>query len=397
MRLPAIRVHHLVAAGLLAILAVASAAIRGPVRGAVVSPVPTTFSTEPGGLQGLFMVCEGVGIPAGRYTGRLADLDPETTPALAVVGEPEEAIPLADLEAWVQGGGCLLLATEDAALLGTFGLRRGTRPTEGPVRIADPAWEVPEGLPAPAALFEEFPGDATVLARGPGDRPWIVDLLHGAGRVVAVADRASFSNRALETPACAVLAVRLLEETAGGGRIEFCETIHGFGGAGDPVAAFFRILLGTPFGHAVLGAAASFLIFLLAGAKRFGRVRRDLEPPRRSEYEYLDALAGLLLSSGAWREAGRLVLLGVRRRVGRGGVPDRRTTVQALAGMLSWDRPAEAASLRAAAEALAAGREPRAMVEGLRVLDGALPPEHLHGDGAGPGTTAVERRRHATV
>jgi hypothetical protein len=329
--LPVPRRHHLLVAGLLAVLAAASLLFRGPVKGTVEESIPTTFSTEPGGLQGLYMLSDGVGLPVGRYQGRLEDLDPETVPALAVVGFAKRELDVAPLFAWVEAGGSLLLVSRDERLLLPLGLR--------------------------------YDAEGTVETR------------RGAGRVLHVADPAPLTNRGLEKPENAVLAVRLLEKAAGGNRIDFCETIHGYGGGGDPNAAMARILLRTPLGNAALAAALFTLLHLIAEARRFGRVRRFLDRPRRSEYEYLDALAGLLVAAKAWPQAGRLLLLGVARR---SGVDRPKLTVRAVAESLAWDRPADGPALRAGAEALAAGNSAADMVAGLRTLDRALPPERAH-------------------
>ena len=386
MRLPRPKAHHWVVAGLLAALGATSLLLPGPVRGETDLPVPTTYSTEPGGLQGLYMACEGLGLRVDRFTGRLEELDPATTPALAVIGSCQADVDPGPITAWVEAGGRLLLASRDERLLLPFGFKAaevagapGAVLLEGRAR----AWEVPGTIPPSKAGIEVQEGDPWELlarVRGPADpQPWIVARRRGAGRVVLLADPDVLANAALEDPARAVLAVRLLEETAAGGPVEFCETVHGFGGAGSPNAALARILWTTSFGNAALGAGLCVLLLLVAEAKRFGRIRRTLEPPRRSEYEYLDALAGLLVAGRAWRQAGGLLLLGARRRIGREGRRGARTSARSVADALAWDRPADAGALRAGAEELAGGRDPAAMVRGLAALDRALPPERPHG------------------
>ncbi len=393
MRIPRPKPHQLLVVGLLTTLAAVSILVRGPVRGESDLSVPTTHSTEPGGLQGLFMVCEGLDLPVSRYTGSLETLDPARVPALAVVGDPEAGIDTAPLYEWVQGGGRLLLATRDPVLLRHFGVVRNpvwTAP-KGKVVFAGQAlqWGIPGELPPPDHAIPvppATPGEVLARVEGPGvSSPLVLVLARGRGSVVLLADPDLLVNRSLENPARAVLAARLVEETAGGGRLAFCETIHGYADDAGPNLAMARILLRTPFGNAVLGGALFLLVMLISESKRFGRVRRTLEPPRRSEYEYLDALAGLLLAGRAWRQAGALLLLGARRRIGAEEGAGARGRARDLAEALAWDRPADADALREGAKALAVGKDPGSMVAGLAVLDRALPPERPRGKTRKPG------------
>jgi hypothetical protein len=392
-RIPRPKAHHYVVAGLLAALAASSLLLPRPVRGEVESSVPTTLSTEPGGLQGLYISCDLLGMPTGRYTGRLEDLDPEEVPVLVVAGEPETGVDPAPILEWVRRGGRLLLATGDARLLGPLGITQRALPGPGTARFDGPGrrWRVPVGAGPPLHAFGG-PGSRTgeVIARvgaDDGADPWILSLRHGDGTVLLLADTRPLTNEGLDSNADAVLSVRLLEEAAAGGRIRFCETWHGFGSQGSPDRAMARILLRTPSGNAALGAGLFCLLLLLADAGRFGRIRRVLEQPRRSEYEYLEALGGLLLSARAWNLTGRYLLLGVRRRSGRDDGHRVRPSARGIAEALAWNRPEEAESLREGAEALAGGTDPAAMVRALAVLDRSLPPERTHGD------AVADRRR----
>ncbi len=77
----------------------------------------------------------------------------------------------------------------------------------------------------------------------------------------------------------------------------------------------------TPAGWAVLQLVAAGLLLLVLGAIRFGPVVPAVERRRRSPLEHLDALASGLERSGAARTATRLIVNGLRRRLG--GTPGR--------------------------------------------------------------------------
>ncbi|MCI0589778.1 MAG: hypothetical protein L0323_23430, partial [Planctomycetes bacterium] len=150
---------------------------------------------------------------------------------------------------------------------------------------------------------------------GAGDgNPWVLSFPLGSGEVLAIADASFLRNSRYREPASAVLGVRLVESISRGGPATFCETLHGYLEGDSPIGVLWGILRFTAPGHVALQAGAAALLLLLAGAPRFGRVRKVAQPPRRSEYEYVDAVAGLLRRSGAWGEVGRLLAEGVRRR-----------------------------------------------------------------------------------
>lgn len=391
MRLPRPKPHHVVIACLLLALAATSLLLPSPIRGTPM-PVPTTYSNEPGGLQGLYLACEGLGLEVDRWTDALEALDPASEPALVVVGDVVGGVDPSPLVAWVDAGGTLLLASRDDRLLRPLGLAHedaGFAVARLVPRDRAAGWDLPGELPAPTEPLR-FPasraGEVLVEAEGDGDsRAYVRVVERGAGRVVHLADPDLLVNASLDDPARAVLAVRLVEEAAGGGPVSFCETVHGFQSGSGPHSAMARMLARSPAGNAALGAACFLLLALLADAKQFGRVRRTLEAPRRSEYEYLDALAGLLVATRAWRQTADLLLLGLRRRIGGDSVAGRRVRPGSVADALAWDRPADAELLRAAADAVAEGTDPPAMARSLAALDAALPPERPRGE-RGPRT-----------
>jgi hypothetical protein len=320
---------HLLAGGLLALLFVGALLLTGPGKGESeggTRGVPSTYSDAPEGLRALLLTCGELGIPASRWT-RSLELLGAGPPALVLIAGDERIPDLAPVRAWVEGGGRLLIG--DTAVARPGRLRRtlfeafdlAVRPSPGGRAVLEPEVEgdgFPPGLFPPARVFDRAPGsDPLATVSGDADpAPWIVSIPLGRGEVIAVADGSFLTNdRLLASPACPVLAVRLLERVSRGEAVAFCESVHGYLEGGSPLGVVWAVLRSTPPGHFALQAGAAASLLLIAGARRFGRVRRAAEAPRRSEYEHVDAVARLLRRSGAWREVATLLAEGVRRRL----------------------------------------------------------------------------------
>ncbi|MGH7151656.1 MAG: DUF4350 domain-containing protein [Planctomycetota bacterium] len=328
LRLRSPRLPHLAAAVLFAVLVVGAASLApggGSAQGGDQGRLPSTYSDGPYGLRAFYLTCVALRMPVARWTRSLALLD-SGRPALVAVVEDTSTCDLGPLRDWVEKGGRLLLGVVPSRpsrplrterLLGTFGLTTAAAPA-GEVRFRGglAGGELPADLPSPKEVFAaEAPGRvlAEVVGTG-GARPWILSVPLGDGEVVAVADASFLGNARFAEPGSSVLAVRLVEAVARGDAAAFCETIHGYLEGDSPIAVLWRVLRDTAPGHFALQAGAAALLLLIAGAPRFGRVRRTAQPPRRSEYEYVDAVAGLLRRSGAWGEVSRLLAAGLRRR-----------------------------------------------------------------------------------
>ncbi|HEX5715607.1 MAG TPA: hypothetical protein VF179_05570 [Thermoanaerobaculia bacterium] len=207
------------------------------------------------------------------------------------VGEKEKEEPpairllSADEEAWVRGGGRLVLAFNDPYGSGRTKELRGKQP----VRKVFPLWPGVANLVPPTARSLELPalpgGHAVFLA---GESPLVVRQALGAGDVIFLAAPEIFHNPHLGQ----AHHLALLESLAGVPErrpVLFDERAHGLDDSG-----------GTLEMLAAWGLGPLLLLGLIATGAAFWRSSRRLGPPEREErdtrsdaVELLDSLADL--------------------------------------------------------------------------------------------------------
>ncbi len=222
---------------------------------------------------------------------------------------------------WVRRGGVLLLAANDAELAGHLGLTvtvtgaAPSRPKDGPpapFRSPEPApgESVPAAAPdvtrllvGPAMVQGPPGGEAWSTVAG---RPLVTVYQQGRGAVWLVNRPDVLANANLRGGDNAVLTVRLADAMLADrtdARLAFDEYHHGLRDRPD----VFALLLRPP----VLGVTLQALLLAAAvlwhSGVRFGPVRTAPPPARRSQEEYLDAMAELLARKGDRAEAFRTV------------------------------------------------------------------------------------------
>jgi hypothetical protein len=150
-----------------------------------------------------------------------------------------------------------------------------------------------------------------VLAQDDGGIVAVV-LGWGAGRVVVLADSYPLTNHGLTSADNAPFIVRIVEalsrEAGGAATVAFDEHYHGFQ---KPTAGAVAVgeFATTPLGLAALQALVVLVGWLYLSGRRFGRPVTERHGQRRSELEFVEALAE------ASRRAGgaRLALRSLRR------------------------------------------------------------------------------------
>ncbi len=154
------------------------------------------------------------------------------------------------------------------------------------------------------------------------DRPSIVGMRLGAGRIVLVADAGVFANQRQRDLDEAVLAVRMIEWLDAGGErrpLIFSEWHHGRGAHPSPTGVLFEALFETAPGRALMVLLLAGGVLLLAlGARPVAP-----QPPpmieRRSPFEHVGALSRAYQQIGATRLATAHLVRGLMRRRGLGG------------------------------------------------------------------------------
>lgn len=284
----------------------------------------TSYDASAAGFRAAYLVLDRLGYPVERARR------PPAGPDLRWVLYPnhlnnKEAAALDD---WVKRGGVVLLATDDAELAEKLGLTiavKGSRPT-APKEL--------KGLPfAPEfrkgeAFTASAPDVAHVLAgdtevTGPpgrdtwgtvGGKPLVSIHSRGRGEVWLLHRPDVLANDHLRGEDNAVLACRLADAMLAahpGRRLAFDEHCHGLRDRPD----FTELLLRPPVLGVTLQALVLTALALWHAGVRFGPVRPDPPPARRSKEEFLDALAGLLERAGDRADAYRVVRDDLRRRL----------------------------------------------------------------------------------
>jgi hypothetical protein len=133
------------------------------------------------------------------------------------------------------------------------------------------------------------------------------------GAVIAVSDPGIFRNRALRATPAGPFALGLFA-----GRytvVTFEEAHHGFEEGGSLAGAVLDWSRRSPLGWAMWQVSLVGALALLAGAVRFGPVRRVLVRKRRSPLEHVRALATALAAARGHDVAIAAIIEGLRRRL----------------------------------------------------------------------------------
>jgi hypothetical protein len=335
---------------LVAALAVGALGLRSGVATAV-DVRRSTYLTGPAGARGLADALTRLGVRVERLRRNPAWLPPDSLRGrdlvLAELGPSDglgqgEGIAIA-----TRAGGSvdLLLAGAEAdAAMRCFGWRVHPRLRPVPVRAAgDTGGGGREGgsgqftvvavlVPASATLARDSAAAASgevlecrvprvehadTLLAASGGIPAAVRLRLPDGRhVTLVADDGLFSNRALRETDAGPFALSLIAGRYR--RVLVDEFHHGYGPSGSLAGAVLRWSAGTPWGWAVWQLIGVGVLALLAAGRRFGPVRSGIERRRRSPMEHVHALATALASARGHDVAVRLLVQGLRRRLGRG-------------------------------------------------------------------------------
>lgn len=306
-------------------------------------PRASTLLNGPEGARGTALVLEATGtpvvalrrpftaatpLPAGARVLLLAPEQPITGPAAARIAALRTRAPL------------ILVGPTLGTVMRCLGWR--VRPVPDDSAVVLPGRLAAGGRTAPFAhrLLEAHDSTELVLRGNPTDEsdarcrvptPARTDTLLrlGTGQPVAVrlhfADAPSvtlvaatdlFRNRTVRRTAAAAYVVQLAAADSGGGPLLVDETLHGFGQGRGLVTTAVEWAVGTVAGAALVHLLLVAAVALVLLGRRLGPARRLAEPSRRSTAEHVRALATALAAARGRREAVRLLVRGLRRRLG---------------------------------------------------------------------------------
>jgi hypothetical protein len=314
--------------GVLALLGVVTALAAARQTQQSTPPPLASFSNAPEGAHALKLWLQALG-----ESVRDDSPDPFTVPAaakLALMLEPSSDITPAEwhtLDAWVEGGGTLVLAGDGlgtvlAAAHYTVTL---SYPGGPPARLgaqlplfASPPLDRPVPAQAQAYLSDLPPEAAPLLATDAG--PVAITFARGQGRVIISAAPYAFTNAGLKEAGNPELVLNLVS-AAPRGLVWFDEWHHGVRPSSADAASIVgpeEWLRATPAGHALLLVAAILFLALLLRGLPFGRpvpLAKDIA--RRAPLEYITAMANLHRRAGQRRAALRHYHDQLKRQLGR--------------------------------------------------------------------------------
>lgn len=262
-------------------------------------PALRTGSNRPNGARALLVWLEDLGYHTSTNAFREFSVDPATR--VLFVLRPTEAFEddaLAEIAAWVQSGGILIMAADTPnALMSDWGVHV-LRQTLG-TQHAAPRQPVFLDPPVHNTRFEGFAVLTlnhtawTPLISTPGDvtRPLLAVRHVGNGTVYALSDPFIFSNRAIGDLDHAALVLNLLSDVPAGSQVTFDEYHHGLTEHGTLNARLLR----EPWGWAIIYVAVTFMLYLAFSGRRFGRAAPHAPiAALRSRAEYVATMGALL-------------------------------------------------------------------------------------------------------
>jgi hypothetical protein len=269
---------------------------------------PTSHSSAAGGALALHSWAEQMGYRAERLEFRDFALD-DGADLLFVLG-PSTEITAAEARqtlSWVDGGGTLVLASEQSALFGgsnalldELGVELAVYTTTVTIEQAgplQPALGAPPVGPAQVRatrMLIPHRSDYAPLVGTP-DALLMLGIRHGQGYIFLSSTVYPFTNEGLADQQNARIVLNMLRRVPSGGRIVFDEYHHGY--IRPPPAG--GSLVATPFGWAGVYVAAAVAMYLALSGRRFGRpvpLREEIQ--RRSSAEYVESMADLFLRGG---------------------------------------------------------------------------------------------------
>ncbi len=340
------------------LLIVSLAAVVGHLRE---RPLPgSSYDGSGGGLLAAYLLLDELGYPVER-SRRPAGGD------VRWVLFPERSERQArELKGWLRDGGRLVLADARGDFAADLGIYLQSR--EAPREAPEPVGGRMRAEVRGGSVHVDWPGSVGVTWATAGGRPLV--SLHAVGRgEVWLIHRPEFlSNRLLAEADNGLVLCRLAEATLEGrrGPLLFDEFFHGYRDRPGVLA----LLLTPPTVWATLQGLLVLAIVLWRNVPRFGPLRPERPASRRSQEEFLDALAVLLQRRGDHAEACEIARAALLREMERdldlppGGDPDLFREAARARG-LSEDR------LRRllAPAGPSAGLTPRAFVNALNELE----------------------------
>jgi hypothetical protein len=299
----------LLTAGLLLLLVLITVGIGifNPQTGQL--PPLSSDSNAPDGTRALRLWLEELGYPLDNQPGETFTIPPNTKAVFIL--EPMLGYKLTKtdwktLETWVQDGGVLLLASRYIQMdINGSTMQVDTLSVDSKIYPFSPAAPFFRSPPIQQPvnlsvmnLFKYTRSDILPLLTS-SNGPSAIEVPHGKGRIILVADSDFLTNAGLKDSIHAALVLNLLSSLPSGSAIWIDEWHHGQRSATSTAAGPAAWLQYTPSGQALLFSAAVIFVALILAGRRFGRpVPLPRDQVRRAPLEHVTALANLNRRAG---------------------------------------------------------------------------------------------------
>jgi hypothetical protein len=264
-------------------------------------------SERPDGARALALWLDEIGYRVDESLLNAFNLPEEAD--LVLLLQPTTVLTAAELdrlEAWVEEGGNLVIAGNNAATalaarhyefdLSFLPQRAETLAPQNPL-FESPTVQNPPSVETQFGWRTDR--DDYVVHLASGETPILVSFEHGNGRVLLSSASFPLSNSGLKEEGNPELVLNVLSATGEPGVVWFDEWHHGLRTGGPDVAGPIDWLRFTPGGRAILYTTAVVFLALALGGRAFGRpVPLPRDSARRAPVEYITALANLNRRAG---------------------------------------------------------------------------------------------------
>jgi hypothetical protein len=272
-------------------------------------PPLASYSSAPDGARALWLWLQALGYQVSDEVGDRFAVPGEA--GIAFLLEPTAEITNRErqsLDHWVQDGGTLVVVGERLWAVLTarhygFDYYRAQRADslvpQTPLMVWPPLLDPAHTRSQVSIVAERDQEDGYVVHLADGDKPVMVSLERGAGRVILSTAPFVFSNAGLKEKGNPELVLNVVAAAKRRGVIWFDEWHHGQRAERTEVIGPWSWLRRTSAGRSLLYAAAVVFVALLLGGRRFGRpVPLPRTIARRAPLEYITAIANLSLRAG---------------------------------------------------------------------------------------------------
>jgi hypothetical protein len=262
-------------------------------------PPLSVHSTQPDGARALYLWSGDLGYQTGSLEYRFFAVDPRARVFLMLAPTDEVTdAQVAETVGWVERGGTLVVVTRQGSpLLDKLGVKIQAMSGKGtgvvplqPVFQRPPLHDVEIGNAAALSFTRREWVPLLGLAGSQGDVIAAVAQI-GSGRAFVLSSEYPLSNEGLGKADNWALAQYLFAGIPASGLVLFDEYHHGLTESGT----LDRMLLGEPWGWAILYSGALVFVYLALSGRRLGpALAASATGRRRSRSEYVATLASML-------------------------------------------------------------------------------------------------------